>query len=80
MLNKLFIGLIKFYKRHISSGLRSSCAYTPTCSSYALDAFKKFSFFHAFILVIYRLIRCNPFTAGGLDPVPDKKSDLVWLI
>lgn len=80
MLNKLFIKLIEFYKKHVSSGLKTSCAYTPTCSTYALDAFKKFSFLHAFILVIYRLLRCNPLSAGGLDPVPDRKSDLKWLI
>ncbi|MBP5177736.1 MAG: membrane protein insertion efficiency factor YidD [Clostridia bacterium] len=80
MLNKLFIALIKFYKKHVSSGLKTSCAYTPTCSTYALEAFKRFDFFRAFGLVIYRLLRCNPLSSGGLDPVPDKKSDLVWLI
>jgi len=80
MLNKLFIGLIKFYKKHVSSGLKTSCAYTPTCSVYAIDALKKHSFFYASGLIIFRLLRCNPLSQGGLDPVPDRKSDVKWLI
>ena len=80
MLNRLFIRLIGFYKKHISPGLHTSCAYTPTCSVYAVEALKKYPFFHAFGLIIFRLLRCNPFSSGGLDRVPDKKSDTVWLI
>lgn len=80
MLNKLFIKLVEFYKKHVSGGLKTSCCFTPTCSSYAIDALKKYSFFHAFYLIIFRLLRCNGFSKGGLDPVPDKKSDLKWLV
>ena len=80
MLKKFFIFLITFYRKRISAGLKSSCIYTPTCSAYALDALKKHTFFYALILIIYRVLRCNPLSRGGLDPVPDRKSDVKWLI
>ena len=80
MLNKLLIAIIGFYKKHISSGLKSRCRYTPTCSSYAVDALKKHCFFYAVFLILYRLLRCNPFSSGGLDLVPDRKSDTKWLV
>ncbi|MBO4573318.1 MAG: membrane protein insertion efficiency factor YidD [Clostridia bacterium] len=80
MFNSIFIKLIGFYKKHVSSGLNTRCKYTPTCSSYAVDALKKHNFFYAFFLIIYRLLRCNPLSKGGIDRVPDKKSDIKWLV
>ncbi|MBP5373103.1 MAG: membrane protein insertion efficiency factor YidD [Clostridia bacterium] len=78
--NKAAIGVIGFYRKHISKGLNSKCIYTPTCSAYAVEALFKHGFFYAVFLIIKRLLRCNPLKAGGFDPVPDKKRDLKWLI
>ena len=46
--------------------------YLPTCSQYAVEAFTKRGFFVGMILTVSRIARCNPFCAGGYDPVPEK--------
>lgn len=66
--------LIRFYQRFLSPLKRNPCCrYTPTCSAYALEAFQKRGFFVGFGLSVYRILRCNPFGAGGYDPVPESK-------
>jgi putative membrane protein insertion efficiency factor len=68
-MNKLVIKIIKLYQR--SSGNRPKrCKYHPTCSQYCLEAFQKFGFFTALALSVWRILRCNPFSKGGYDPVP----------
>ena len=76
----LLIKLIKFYRKFISSSMRAECKYTPTCSVYALEVLEKRNIFSAIILIIWRLLRCNPFSKGGFDPPPDRKKDIKWLI
>lgn len=78
-MNKLCIKLIEFYKQKISPGMNKKCRYYPTCSSYGLECYKRFNFFKASILTLYRIIRCNPWSKGGYDPVPEKKSKLLKL-
>lgn len=79
--NQVPIVLIKFYRAFLSPLLGPSCKYYPTCSSYALEAFQQHHFFYAFWLTVWRILRCNPFSKGGFDPVPPvpetKKSFLV---
>lgn len=65
------IWLIKLYKKFISPALPPACRFTPTCSEYAIEAFRKRGFFVGLILTVWRLLRCNPFCRGGYDPVPD---------
>lgn len=79
-LNKFFIKLLKFYKKYISSGLRSGCIFRPTCSIYAIEAFEKRNFFVSIGLIIWRILRCNSLNKGGFDPVPDSPSVLKWII
>lgn len=55
----------------ISSHL--SCRFTPTCSNYGIEAIEKYGSFKGSILTIKRIIRCNPFTKPGYNPVPDKE-------
>ena len=70
MLNKLFIAIVKFYQRFISPQLGySKCKFQPTCSQYALEAFRKHGFLKAFFMSVWRILRCNPFSKGGYDPV-----------
>ena len=66
----ILIGLIKFYKMFISPLLGQHCIYTPTCSTYALEAIQKYGAFKGSCLAIWRILRCNPFSKGGYDPVP----------
>lgn len=64
--------LVKIYRRWISPVLPSCCRFEPSCSRYALEAFRKRGFFAGFVLMTWRLMRCQPFCRGGYDPVPDK--------
>ena len=62
--------LIKFYQKCISPYLPSSCRYTPTCSQYALEAFRKYGPLKGFWLDFKRILRCHPWGGSGYDPVP----------
>lgn len=68
----LMIGLVRLYQKIISPIKPSCCRFTPTCSAYAIEAFKKRGFFVGLFLTVRRILRCNPFCKGGYDPVPDK--------
>jgi putative membrane protein insertion efficiency factor len=64
---------IRFYQRRISPLFPPKCRYYPTCSQYALEAIEVHGVFKGMILAIGRLMRCNIFFPGGVDPVPPKK-------
>ena len=70
-MKKVLIGLIKFYRKYISS-MKSipTCKYIPTCSEYGLQAIEKYGAFKGGFLTVWRILRCNPFSKGGYDPVP----------
>ena len=68
----VMIWLIRLYQKYISPIKPPCCRFTPTCSAYALEAFQKRGFFVGFILTVWRILRCNPFSKGGYDPVPEK--------
>ena len=68
----LMIWLVGLYRKFISPLKRPCCRYTPTCSAYAIEAFKKRGFIIGMILTTWRILRCNPFSKGGYDPVPEK--------
>ncbi len=63
--------MIVLYQRLLSPFLGQCCRFSPTCSSYAISALKKHGFVKGCILTCYRIIRCNPFCKGGIDPVTD---------
>lgn len=63
-----------FYRKVISPLFPAKCKYIPSCSTYALEAFRKFGAVRGLILTVYRLLRCNPWSLGGFDPVPEKFS------
>jgi putative membrane protein insertion efficiency factor len=65
-----FILLIKIYQRIISPVLGPQCRFTPTCSNYALEAFKKYGVFKGGWLAIKRISKCHPWGKSGYDPVP----------
>lgn len=66
------IALINFYRKFISPLFPAKCKYYPTCSSYALTALKRFGFIRGTLLAVWRIMRCNPWSLGGIDPVPEK--------
>lgn len=67
------IRFIKFYQRRISPLFPPKCKYYPTCSNYAVTAIERFGLFKGGLLAVWRILRCNPFSSGGVDLVPEKK-------
>jgi putative membrane protein insertion efficiency factor len=67
---QLAVGLIKLYQNTVSKVLPSVCRFQPTCSQYTLEAIKKYGFARGSWLAAKRIVRCNPFSEGGYDPVP----------
>lgn len=65
-----FIILIKGYQAIISPWLGPRCRFTPTCSQYGLEAFKKYGPIKGFWLTAKRVLRCHPWGPHGHDPVP----------
>jgi putative membrane protein insertion efficiency factor len=71
LLKKFLIGGIKFYRKYLSPLKRHThCRFIPTCSQYALEAIEKYGPFKGTFLALKRILRCNPFSKGGCDPVP----------
>ena len=72
MLKKLLIFPIKLYKKYISPLLGNHCRYRPTCSIYMIQAIEIHGAVKGLILGTWRILRCNPWSKGGYDPVPPK--------
>lgn len=71
-MKNLLIWLINQYQKHISFRLESKnihCKYYPTCSEYTKQAIQKYGAGRGSIKGIYRILRCNPFSKGGYDPL-----------
>ena len=66
----IFIGLIRFYQKYLSPMKSTKCPYTPSCSQYGLEAIQKYGAVKGGMLAVWRILRCNPFSRGGYDPVP----------
>jgi uncharacterized protein len=60
---------IQLYSRVISPAIPRRCKYAPTCSRYALDAIREYGILRGLVLAGWRLLRCNPWSHGGYDPV-----------
>lgn len=69
-MKKLFLFLIRFYRRNISPLKQPCCRFIPTCSQYALEAIEKYGALKGSWLALRRLLRCHPLCKGGYDPVP----------
>jgi len=68
-LRKFIIGLINFYQAAISPYLGTNCRFYPSCSSYAKEAIEKKGIIKGLMISTWRILRCNPFNKGGIDPV-----------
>ena len=73
MMKSLLIWTIRGYQRMISRYTPPSCRFQPTCSSYAIEAIGVHGWVKGLFLSSWRILRCNPFGAYGLDPVPPKE-------
>jgi uncharacterized protein len=69
---RVVLGLIGLYQRRISPHRPRRCRYEPTCSAYAVESLRRFGLLRGGLLASWRLLRCNPFSHGGFDPVPER--------
>lgn len=73
-LSEIFLFPVKIYRKYFSSLKQNpTCRFDPTCSEYALIAVREWGIIVGSLLAVIRIIRCNPFSRGGYDPVPTKK-------
>ncbi|MBE6541690.1 MAG: membrane protein insertion efficiency factor YidD [Ruminococcaceae bacterium] len=69
---------VKLYRKYFSSlKPQPTCRFRPTCSAYAIDAVREWGIIVGVFLALIRVVRCNPFSEGGDDPVPTKKDVLL---
>ena len=74
-LNKLAIKMITDYQNSHNANTIPRCKYMPTCSEYSKQCYQNYNVFVASILTIWRILRCNPFSRGGYDPIPKIKKE-----
>lgn len=70
MIRRGMIACIKIYQKYLSPLKKNHCKFTPTCSQYAIEALQKYGIWKGSYLAVKRILRCNPFSFGGYDPVP----------
>ena len=68
-LRAIAVAPVRFYQRAISPALPRSCKYHPSCSDYAVEAIRSYGIVRGLVLAGWRVLRCNPFSHGGVDPV-----------
>jgi uncharacterized protein len=73
LLTAVLIAPIRLYQRWISPAFAPRCRYYPTCSEYAVQALRELGPVRGTILAGWRLLRCNPFSRGGVDEVSDRR-------
>ena len=64
---------VRLYQRLISPAFGPRCKYYPSCSEYAAQAIQRFGILRGLVLAAWRLLRCNPWSRGGFDPVDDQR-------
>lgn len=68
-INNILVIFIGFYQKTISKILSPTCRFQPSCSQYSIDALKKYGTIKGLYLSVKRVIRCNPYSSGGYDPL-----------
>lgn len=73
VIRRLAVLPIRVYQRLVSPFLGPRCRYYPSCSDYAAQAIDRFGILRGLVLAGWRLLRCNPWSRGGFDPVEDQR-------
>ena len=68
-MRRVLVAPIRGYQRFISPALPRSCKYHPSCSEYAVQAIRNYGVLRGLVLAAWRVLRCNPWSHGGVDPV-----------
>lgn len=69
-MKRIVIWIIVFYQKYLSPLKSTKCPYFPSCSQYGLEAVQRYGALKGSLLSAWRILRCNPFSKGGYDPVP----------
>ncbi len=72
-MSRLLVLMIRAYQRVVSPWLGNRCKYYPSCSEYAAQAITEFGVLRGLVLAGHRLLRCNPWSHGGFDPVDHQR-------
>ena len=70
-MKRALLCLIRFYQKNISPAFPPRCRFRPTCSAYAVTAINRYGALKGGLMAVWRILRCNPFSKGGYDPVPE---------
>ena len=70
IMSVILIFVLIFYQKYISPMKNTKCPYVPSCSAYGYEAISKYGAVKGGLLTVWRILRCNPFSKGGYDPVP----------
>lgn len=70
-MKKILIKMIKAYQK-IPGNFHNHCKYIPTCSNYTIEALEEYGFIKGSLLGLKRILKCNPFSKGGIDLVPKR--------
>jgi uncharacterized protein len=73
LLRRVVMAPIRLYQAVVSPAIGQRCRYYPSCSEYAVQAISRFGILRGLVLAVWRLLRCNPFSNGGLDPVENQR-------
>ncbi|MEO8968315.1 MAG: membrane protein insertion efficiency factor YidD [Solirubrobacteraceae bacterium] len=73
ILRRLAVAPIRAYQRLFSPALGQRCRYYPSCSTYAVQAVKNYGILRGLVLAVWRVLRCNPLSRGGVDPVHEQR-------
>jgi putative membrane protein insertion efficiency factor len=73
LLRRVMIAPIRLYQAVVSPAIGQRCRYYPSCSEYAVQAISRFGILRGLVLAAWRLLRCNPFSSGGFDPVENQR-------
>jgi putative membrane protein insertion efficiency factor len=73
LLRAVVVAPIRIYQKVVSPLFGARCKYYPSCSEYAAQAITKFGILRGLVLAGWRVLRCNPWSHGGVDPVEDQR-------
>jgi uncharacterized protein len=73
VLRRVVTAPIRLYQRLVSPGMAARCKYEPSCSRYAVQAIERYGILRGSVLAAWRLLRCNPWSHGGYDPVEHQR-------
>ncbi|MCR5676343.1 MAG: membrane protein insertion efficiency factor YidD [Lachnospiraceae bacterium] len=77
-MRQVLLYFIDLYRKYLSPMKRTKCPYVPSCSAYGAEAIRRYGALTGSALALWRIVRCNPFSKGGFDPVPVRTGRIIY--